>query len=248
MTFSGYSLWDFLETALRPVGQTMYIWGGGWNEEDTAAGIEAVSIGLNAQWEKFYQVQNSLYNYNHTRYQIHDGLDCSGYVGWVLYNLFHEVDGGNGYVMHARKMAKNFAERGWGTYTPAASVRDYCPGDIMSSKGHVYIVLGACDDGSVLVVHSSPPGVQINGTVDRNGREDSQAAKLAEQYMKNFYPNWYKRYKTKVLDSSFLRIYSQMRWSFNHSSMMTDSEGMQQKKAADVMRLLFRVPFLAEGE
>ena len=32
-----------LRTSLLPVGQTMYIWGGGWNQDDAGAGIEAAS-------------------------------------------------------------------------------------------------------------------------------------------------------------------------------------------------------------
>ena len=28
---------NFLATSLEPVGNTLYIWGGGWNEEDTGA-------------------------------------------------------------------------------------------------------------------------------------------------------------------------------------------------------------------
>ena len=51
------TLKNFLKTALMPVGKTMYVWGGGWNKEDTGAGIEAVSIGLSPNWEKFTRKQ-----------------------------------------------------------------------------------------------------------------------------------------------------------------------------------------------
>ena len=43
-----YSLYHFLKTALQPVGRTVYIWGGGWNEEDTAAGVEAQAMSAGA--------------------------------------------------------------------------------------------------------------------------------------------------------------------------------------------------------
>ena len=38
------TLENLLKTALLPIGNTMYIYGGGWNEEDTGAGIEAMTI------------------------------------------------------------------------------------------------------------------------------------------------------------------------------------------------------------
>ena len=78
------TLANLLVTAKAPLGSTMYIWGGGWNEEDTAAGEEATSIGVSARWAEFAALQGATYDYNTTRYQIHDGLDCSGYVGWLV--------------------------------------------------------------------------------------------------------------------------------------------------------------------
>jgi hypothetical protein len=52
----------------------------------------------------------------------------------------------------------------------------------------VYIVIGQCDDGSVLLVHSSPAGVQINGTTTPSGENDSKAIILATKYMHEYYP------------------------------------------------------------
>ena len=67
------------------------------------------------------------------------------------------------YVMKSQEMASTYASYGWGTFTPYSEVTDHKPGDIFSNEGHVYISLGTCDDGSVLLVHSSPPGVRICG-------------------------------------------------------------------------------------
>lgn len=39
------TLKHFLKTSIKPVGQTMYVWGGGWNKADTAAGKEARQMG-----------------------------------------------------------------------------------------------------------------------------------------------------------------------------------------------------------
>lgn len=41
-----FSMERLLRTSLLPVGQTMYIWGGGWNQDDAGAGIEAVTLGV----------------------------------------------------------------------------------------------------------------------------------------------------------------------------------------------------------
>lgn len=35
---------DFLKNALKPVGQTLYIYGGGWNEAQTGSGTEALTL------------------------------------------------------------------------------------------------------------------------------------------------------------------------------------------------------------
>ncbi len=216
------TLKKLLQTGLMPVGRTMYIWGGGWNKEDTGAGAVARTIGISPRWEQFFKEQTASYNYQNTRYQIEDGLDCSGYIGWCIYNVLNKKSGkegyvmpaqkmarefanrgwGNqiedgldcsgyigwciynvlnkksgkeGYVMPAQKMAREFANRGWGMYRSKSSVRDYQAGDIMSSGGHVWMAVGQCDDGSAVILHASPPGVQLAGTPARNGRADSQA-------------------------------------------------------------------------
>jgi hypothetical protein len=229
----------FLQTAMEPVGTTMYVWGGGWNEADTGAGEEACTIGVSPLWESFFQKQTSAYNYNNTRYQIHNGLDCSGYVGWCIYNSLNTTSGQAGYVMSASKMAKNFADRGWGSYTASASVQNYKAGDIMSSSGHVYIVVGQCSDGSVVIVHSSPPGVQLSGTPSRTGNTNSEAVKLAQTYMKTYYPDWYAKYPNCAKGSSYLSGYAQMRWSTTGRSVMTDPEGLQNMSAAQVLKAIF---------
>ena len=41
----------------------MYIWGGGWNEEDTGAGVEATRLGLAPAWVEFTSQQDSSYDY-----------------------------------------------------------------------------------------------------------------------------------------------------------------------------------------
>lgn len=104
------TLENLLKTALLPIGNTMYIYGGGWNEEDTGAGIEAMTIGVSHKWAEFAIKQDSSYNFKDYDYKqnkdyIHLGLDCSGYIGWLLYNIFQD----KGYVDFSRKIANNLA-------------------------------------------------------------------------------------------------------------------------------------------
>ena len=226
---------SLLRTALQPVGSTMYVWGGGWNEEDTGAGIEAVTLGLSLCWAEFAALQDATYNYQNTRYQIHDGLDCSGYIGWSIYNIMETENGKEGYVMKASTMALNLAAKGWGTYTQAADVTDWKAGDIMSMDGHVWMVIGSCSDGSVVFMHASPPGVSIAGTVLEDGSH-SEAVRLAEQYMRTYYPGWYERYPDCSKGFSYLEISSAMRWN---RQTLADEEGLTDMLADDILEWLF---------
>ncbi len=232
----------FLKTALKPVGSTMYVWGGGWNTTDTGSGIVSRTIGVSPQWKKFFQKQTSSYDYTKTRYQVYDGLDCSGYVGWTLYNTFNTTNGNEGYVMLAQVMARTFANYGWGSYTAAGAVKNFKAGDIMSlASGHVYIVVGECSDGSVVLLHSSPKGVMISGTYTRSGAKNSQAVRLATKYMKRYYPAWYAKFPEVSRNTDYLTKYSQMRWYIKgKKTMLTDPDGYRDKSASKVLKDLFK--------
>ncbi len=235
------TLKELLLTALQPVGSTMYVWGGGWNEADTGAGTEARTIGVSRQWKAFFEKQNSGYNYLNTKYQIHNGLDCSGYIGWCIYNIMETKNGKTGYVMLAQQMAQNFAMRGWGTYTSAGKVRDYHAGDIMStSSGHVWMVVGKCNDGSVVLVHASPPGVQLAGTPTPGGKTESKAVELARKYMKKYYPEWYGKFPNCAKGYSYLTDYSQMSWDVSGNVVMSDPDHYRNKAAGQILKDLFR--------
>ena len=242
---------NLLVTALQPVGSTMYVWGGGWNEEDSGAGEETKRIGMSPRWKWFADKQDASYDFKKTRYQIHDGLDCSGYVGWVIYNVFEEYSGRAGYVMPASYMAWEFAGMGWGRYTPAEAVLDWKAGDIMGAKGHVWISLGMCEDGSVVLLHASPPGVSLCGTmsqvVEKPGNVGqskdaqqpggkSQAVLLAEKYMSKYYPEWYARYPNCSRDAAYLKKSARMRWCRN---VLADPDGLREMNAAEVLKWLF---------
>lgn len=229
------SILDFLKIAIKPVGSTMYVWGGGWNEEDTAAGIEAVTLGVSPRWAEFASMQDASYDYNDTTYQIHDGLDCSGYVGWAVYNVLETQNGQEGYVLSSTKMASNYANRGLGTYISAGNINQWQAGDIMSMSGHVWIVVGMCEDGSVLLLHSSPPGVIFCGTNLSNGNR-SQAVALAEEIMSTYYPSWYAKYPDCARPHSYLTSSSAMRWN---RETLNDNENLCNMTASEIVNMLY---------
>ncbi len=236
---------NFLLTALTPVGSTMYVWGGGWNKADTGAGKEARSVGVSPTWRSFAKNKTSRYNYRDYRYQIHNGLDCSGYVGWCIYNIRNTQNNKQGYVYLASDQAKKYADAGFGTYTEREKVKDYKAGDIMSSTckccGHVWIVVGECKDGSVVLVHSSPAGVQLSGTVTPSGSKNSEAIKLARKHMKQYYRNWYNKYPKVDKDSAYLSHYAQMRWNTTGAGIvLSDPDGYQNMDAEAILKDLFR--------
>jgi cell wall-associated NlpC family hydrolase len=234
------TLKKYLQNAIKPIGKAIYVWGGGWSTDGLNGSIEARSIGVSSTWTSFFNAQTSDYNFYNTQYQRHNGLDCSGYVGWTIYNMMNTKSGNNGYVMSAKNMAKNYASRGWGTYIKRSKVKDYKPGDIMSSActdcGHVWIVIGTCSDGSVVVLHSSSnAGVQLSGTVAPDGKVHSQAAELADKYMKQYYPNWCTKFSTKIRDEKYLSHFCQMRWGVSGKSVLTDPDGYQNMTAEEVL-------------
>lgn len=239
------SLENFLRTALLPLGNTMYVWGGGWNEEDTGAGEEAVSLGVSPQWKTFADLQTKDYDYRQTRYQIHDGLDCSGYVGWTVYNTMKTEDGGEGYVFKSTDTAELYAGNGWGDFTPASQVKDWLAGDIMSMKGHVWICLGTCEDGSVLLLHSSPPGVRLCGTpVPGDSSESghaSQAVSLAEEYLSVHCPEWFQRFPDCRAKAAYLQDSGQMRWN---KETFPDADEIRALTPEELLETLFSEPNL----
>ena len=257
------TLKNFLATAMEPVGTALYIYGGTWDWQDAASSNQASTIGLSQSWIDFFQSQNADYTYKNEAnpsesYYPHNawnqyyyaGIDCSAYVAWAAYNIMNTESGNEGYVMSSTKMAKNFAEeQGWGTweqkdFTPA----DFKPGDIFSMNGHVWICLGKCDDGSLVILHSTPSdsingqgggGVQINGVGDS---ENCQAVKLAEKYMSQYYPQWWERYHKVYKSFDSYTKYSGKdagKFSRDLKNTLADPDGYANKKADEILADLF---------
>ena len=217
---------NLLKTAMQPVGITMYIWGGGWNGEDQASGATSTQLGISKMWLEFTQMQDETYDFNNFRFERDKGLDCSGYVGWVLYNTFEKESGLEGYVITSTDMAESLSKKGWGNLIK--NPQKFMAGDIVSMEGHVWICLGMCEDGSVLLVHSSPPGVSVCGTND-------EAVLLATEYMTRHSPQWQEKYPNRIVSLSYLENVTVFRWT---KSVMHDAEEFQSKNAEEVMRIL----------
>ena len=164
---------EFLLGAMTPVGKCLYIYGGGWNEEDTGAGVETMSYGVAPRWAEFFDEQDNTYEQEEHEYEIHNGLDCTGYLGYAAYQVFGDKYADDGYVFSSGSVGDNFLSLFGGTLVPNTKVTEHKAGDVMVKRGHVWIVVGECDDGSVLLLHSSPPNVTFSGTpsADGNGTE-----------------------------------------------------------------------------
>ena len=121
--------------------------------------------------------------------------------------------------------------------------REFLPGDIVSMEGHVWISLGTCEDGSVLLVHSSPPGVsvcgtsikQLDGSANGTTLSESMAIHLAMEYMEKHHPEWQKKYSNRKVTLSYIENVVVFRWS---KSVMLDAEEMQEKSAEEIMGIL----------
>lgn len=210
----------------------MYIWGGGWDNEDSTAGATSTHLGLSMQWETFAREQDASYNFEDHRFERENGLDCSGYVGWVIYNTFETENGLQGYVTASTDLAESLANRGWGKLIH--NPKEFLPGDIVSMEGHVWICLGTCADGSVLLVHSSPPGVSVCGTTLPNvsETEESIAIQLATEFMNSYYPEWQEKYPRRNVSPSYLENVSVFRWS---TKVMLDAKEMQEFSGEEII-------------
>lgn len=244
---------NVLATAMQPVGETLYIWGGGWNEEDTAAGESSKHIGVCPEWKEFFDKQDSSYNF--CDYAISKdgeaetpipeyislGLDCSGYRGWILSNIFHDKDtDGFGYVFPHANRVSNFVDSNWGIAIKPEDIQNFKAGDIMDKSGHTYVVIGQCSDGSVVFTHSSPPGVHICGTVTPDGNEQSEAVELAKKYMQKYYKKYDEKFSQYgyMRNIDYLTKYTQLRWNITDGDMK-DPDGYTKMNAEQVLKDLF---------
>lgn len=268
------TLKNYLQTAMNPVGTALYVYGGSWDWQDVNSSNQALTIGLPQSWIDFFQQQDANYTYmndddpahsyyphNSWNQYYYAGVDCSAYIGWTVYNVMHTEsttnDLSDGYVMSAVKMAKTFADKGWGTWT--RDIKSFKPGDIFSMSGHVWTVLGVCDDGSIVFLHSTPSdskagqgggGVQLSA-LNPNSDDDKncEAYKLVTKYMTKYYPEWserydavlrsYDAYAAPATGSPFKETWSgNFSWNLDGTGL-TDPDGYADMSAAEILADLF---------
>ena len=286
------TLENFLRTAMMPVGTTLYIYGGGWNWQDDGSAVQTRTIGVSPDWVRFFEEQDenftykgkdgdeenvdasaSYYPFGGYNEYYYAGLDCSGYVGWTIYNTFETESGKEGYVGGSTGFAKRLADQGLGTWTqnvagPAGAeakagneteaetenvVSVILPGDIMSLNGHVWMSLGTCEDGSVVILHSTPSysrtgqpggGVQI-GAIGED--ESCEAYTLADYYMSEYFPKWYARYPAALKKpENYFHFEGEkaglFRWNTGEGGRLSDPAGVQNMQPKEVLGLLFGMP------
>ncbi|MBP5250287.1 MAG: hypothetical protein J6Z46_09815 [Lachnospiraceae bacterium] len=254
---------NFLTTAFMPAGTTLYIYGGGWDWEDEGSSVSCRSLGISDDWVRFFNENDGrftyrdFYPYGGYNEYWYAGLDCSGYIGWCLYNTFETENGKEGFVGSSTSFAKRLSERGFGSFSQKVSVPDgknkkasVKPGDIMSINGHVWISLGSCDDGSVLILHSSPTssrdgfpggGVQLSAIGTSIACE---AYQLADRVMKTYYPSWYERYPVSLMSAdTYFRFTGDtaglFSWDTGAASGLSDPEGITFMKPENVIKSIF---------
>ena len=268
------TLKNYLQTAMNPVGTALYVYGGSWDWQDVNSSNQALTIGLPQSWIDFFQQQDANYTYmndddpahsyyphNSWNQYYYAGGDCSAYIGWTVYNVMHTEsttnDLSDGYVMSAVKMAKTFADKGWGTWT--RDIKSFKPGDIFSMSGHVWTVLGVCDDGSIVFLHSTPSdskagqgggGVQLSAlNPNSDNDKNCEAYKLVTKYMTKYYPEWstrydavlrsYDSYATPASGSEYSKTWSgNFSWNLDGTGL-TDPDGYADMSAAEILADLF---------
>lgn len=225
-----------LAAAAEPCGRCLYVWGGGWNEEDTGAGPDAMTMGASPRWYEFFREKGASYDYRETFYQIHDGLDCTGYLGYCVYQVFGSEYSQSGYVFPSGAVAEHYREFFGGEIISRQDINGYQAGDVMCTKGHAYLVVGQCSDGSVLFFHASPPAVSLCGTPAANGSSDSEAVALAEEYMSKYRGECFEWFDTCQRGSAFLTDYDQYRWD---ESVLSDPNGYRNLTPREILDDLF---------
>ena len=258
---------NLLKTALSPVGVCLYVFGGGWDWQDEAAGPQSRSLGVQKSWTDFFFSVDENYTYRDPEGDesrrdktksycpfgefneyYYAGLDCAGYLGWTAYNVMHTVSGEEGYVFGGTATAQSFSALGWGTFTQDFKKEDLKPGDVVSINGHVWMLVGRCEDGSLVIAHASPTrsvtenpggGVQLSALGES---ESCRAWTLLNEYVNLFYPDWAARYRVRLIDYAYYTSFTgdvAGLFSWNVPETLSDPEGVRDMSAEEILSLLF---------
>ncbi len=274
------TLKNFIKTAFQPVGTTLYVFGGGWDFQDVGTSNECRTIGISQNWVKFFDEQNISYTYKDTDPEksyypfegfneyYYAGLDCSGFVGWTLYNTLHKESlTEKGYVMSSKKISKYLSTLNYGTWKHTVEGSTYSNpdylllakelevGDILSTNGHVMIVLGKCSDNSFVILHSTPSdsktkcpggGVQLTAVnPNESGSNNCEAYTLCKEYMTKYFKKWSERYEAYVLATEKAFYFDDkapetgiFHWDLQNG-VLTDPDNYKSKSAKEILNDLF---------
>ena len=272
------TLKNFIATAFQPVGTALYVFGGAWDYQDVGTAFEGRTIGLSKDWIKFFDEQTVNYTYrddnkkNETYYPFNGfnqyfyaGIDCSGFVGWAIYNTLNtESLAGIGFVMYASDIANFMSQleygnwihrvKGWSDEKPDYKLwaNEVRVGDIISTNGHVMIVLAKCDDGSFIIIHSTPNdsktgcpggGVQMSAVNPKDEiSNDCEAFYLSQEYMQKYYIKWSERYNVKMMFLSSVFDFRDEKtglFHWNINGKISDPDNYHQKNAKEILKDLF---------
>ncbi len=175
----------------------------------------------------------------------------------MLYNTFETESGRSGYVFKSTNLGCTLdAEFGWGRNTAARyelGDGDLRPGDIVSMEGHVWICVGRCADGSIVIIHSSPSksitgckggGVQLSALNPHGDSSDCEAYRLANYYQNKYFPEWAARYHAGMrsfndyLNFKRTGITGIFRWDLGGKGL-SDPDGFAEMSAAEILAAIF---------
>lgn len=223
----GRTIRALLTNAVAPAGKVLYIWGGGWGGMGNSVEADSSKIGMLPTWTTFYN-NHGFAGYDYTQYKFNYGmgLDCSGFTAWAVYNTIYDRNNVEDIVASSSGTAAYYISRGW-CYDAGNTFK---PGDVVSRSGHVWICMGTCTDGSVLIMHSTPEGCQLSGT-------DGIAIELATKYMKKVSPNW--PFHIHQNGRGYLAYVGKATWKTDGSGILRDPDGMQNMTAEQVCKIVF---------
>lgn len=194
---------NLLRTAMQPMGTTLYIYGGGWNEQDTGADVAAV--------RRSPLRRGALSFSRKTPPTTTAAFSTPGFA--AADSTARDTSAGRSAprctanpktrVTSAPRPKWRACSAARGLGTLLRSPTDFLPGDVFSMSGHVWLCVGACRDGSLVIAHSSPTpdrtgtgrggGVQLSAIPACDSRPRCEAFDLARHYMRRF-PTWSARY------------------------------------------------------
>ena len=277
-TSGKHTLKNFLQTALMPVGNVLYVFGGGWDWQDIGTSNLTRSIGVSELWTKAFDKADSDYIYrddgNHAgstypfgkwNQYYYMGLDCAGYVGWVLYNTLYDKSLAHpGFVGYADEIAKKLADNyGLGTWNHNET--NMRPGDVVSNDHHVYICLGTCKDGSAVILDSNivtsktgklGGGVCFSVFSSVENDQHCEAYRLVSYYLEKYYPQWTARYTLTEKSVKDYMIFPDddpctgvFHWNIIADTQnvaseeikgLADPEGLAEMDAEAILKILFK--------